>query len=91
MKKTTFCILTIAMLFGTQIIAAPLTIEKWIDDEGKYHFSQRPVETKVQLKQASSAKKSKKKKNSEARKTPKVYKKRQTKHKNPKNYSQKDH
>jgi hypothetical protein len=79
------------MLFGTQIIAAPLTIEKWIDDEGKYHFNQRPVGKKVQLKQAPSAKTGKKKNNSEARKTPKVYKKPQTRHKNPKNYSQKGH
>ncbi|MEE9424975.1 MAG: hypothetical protein V3V18_08330 [Methylococcales bacterium] len=89
MKKTTFCILMIFLLFGAQVFAATPIIERWIDDQDKHHYGQRPVGSKVQSKQASFVKTDKKAKKKMTKKVPKVYKKLQTRHKNPKDYSRK--
>ncbi len=89
MKKTTFCILMIFLLFGVQVFAATSTIERWIDDQGKHHYGQRPSGSKVQVDPASSLKIDQQKKQETTKKAPKVYKKPQTRHKNPKDYSRK--
>ncbi|MEE9412884.1 MAG: DUF4124 domain-containing protein [Methylococcales bacterium] len=87
MNKTTFCILMITLLFCPQVFSATLTIDKWTDDQGKYHYGQRPAGSKVQLQQDSSGNKNEQKNKSTLKKAPSVYKKPQTRHKNPKDYS----
>ncbi len=95
MNKTTFCVLMISLLLSAQVFSASISIEKWTDKQGKHHYGQRRVGSKVQSKQASAANKVKqeekdKVKKEKAKKAPRVYKKPITKHKNPKDYSRTD-